>query len=72
MQFAGNEARRRGFSEMRLYTHEKMTENVAMYASSGWTETGRESKRATAGCFSARNCDAEGPAYPPSQRVRVR
>jgi hypothetical protein len=41
MQFAENEARRRGFFEMRLYTHEKMIENVAMYASSGWTETGR-------------------------------
>jgi GNAT superfamily N-acetyltransferase len=41
MRFAEVEARRRGFSELRLYTHEKMTENVALYARSGWTETGR-------------------------------
>jgi GNAT superfamily N-acetyltransferase len=41
LRFAEQEARRRGFGELRLYTHEKMTENVAMYARAGWTETGR-------------------------------
>ncbi len=41
MRFAEDEARRRGFAKMRLYTHEKMTENIAMYARSSWTETGR-------------------------------
>ena len=41
MIFAEAEARRRGCTEMRLYTHEKMVENVAMYARAGWTETGR-------------------------------
>lgn len=39
--FADAEAQRRGFSELRLYTHQKMTENIALYARSGWEETGR-------------------------------
>lgn len=41
MQFAEAEALRGGYGELRLYTHAKMTENVAMYAALGWTETGR-------------------------------
>jgi hypothetical protein len=38
---AEDEARRLGFSEMRLYTNEKMTENLVMYPRLGWKETGR-------------------------------
>lgn len=41
LRFAEDEARRRGYAEMRLYTNELMTENVALYARAGWTETGR-------------------------------
>lgn len=41
MQFAEQEASRRGYSEIRLYTHETMTENLAMYPALGWQETGR-------------------------------
>ncbi len=41
MAFAEHESRRRGYGEMRLYTHEKMTENLAMYPALGWQETGR-------------------------------
>jgi GNAT superfamily N-acetyltransferase len=41
MEFAEREARRRGYDEVRLYTHEKMTENIAMYPRLGWEETGR-------------------------------
>jgi len=41
MEFAEREARRRGYDELRLYTHEKMTENLAMYPRLGWQETGR-------------------------------
>jgi hypothetical protein len=26
---------------MRLYTHQTMTENIALYARTGWVETGR-------------------------------
>ena len=41
MEFAEAEARRRGYDELRLYTLEKMTENVAMFRLLGWQETGR-------------------------------
>ncbi len=41
LQFADQEAVRRGYNELRLYTHEKMTENVALYARAGWEETHR-------------------------------
>ncbi len=39
--FAENEGRRRGFAEIRLYTHEKMTENIAIYPRLGYAETHR-------------------------------
>ncbi|HEY3912359.1 MAG TPA: GNAT family N-acetyltransferase [Stellaceae bacterium] len=39
--FAENEARRRGLLEVRLYTHQKMTENLALYAWLGFEETRR-------------------------------
>jgi ribosomal protein S18 acetylase RimI-like enzyme len=41
MEFAEAEARRRGYNEIRLYTHERMTENIALYRHLGWQETGR-------------------------------
>ena len=41
MAFAEAEAHRRGYTELRLYTHEKMTENIAMYHHLRWQETGR-------------------------------
>jgi ribosomal protein S18 acetylase RimI-like enzyme len=41
MGFAEQEAQRRGYRELRLYTHEKMTENLAMYPALGWQETWR-------------------------------
>jgi ribosomal protein S18 acetylase RimI-like enzyme len=39
--FAESEAHRRSFSELRLYTHEKMVENIALYTRLGFVETGR-------------------------------
>jgi len=39
--FAEAEARRLGFAELRLYTHERMTENIALYTRLGFLETGR-------------------------------
>jgi GNAT superfamily N-acetyltransferase len=41
MRFTEAEAARRGHAELRLYTNALMTENLAMYARAGWTETGR-------------------------------
>ncbi|UCH74597.1 MAG: GNAT family N-acetyltransferase [Rhodospirillales bacterium] len=39
--FAEAEATRRGYGEIRLYTHRTMVENVRMYARLGYEETGR-------------------------------
>jgi GNAT superfamily N-acetyltransferase len=39
--FAEAEARRLGHAELRLYTHEMMTENIALYTRLGFHETGR-------------------------------
>lgn len=41
--FAEAETRRRGFAELRLYTHRKMVENIALYRRLGFVETGRGS-----------------------------
>lgn len=41
LQAAEAEARRRGFTELRLYTHELMTENQSLYRRHGWEETHR-------------------------------
>jgi GNAT superfamily N-acetyltransferase len=41
LAFADAEARRLGLHELRLYTHEKMVENILLYARIGWQETGR-------------------------------
>lgn len=41
MEFAEREAARLGYVRIRLYTHEKMTENVALYRRIGFVETGR-------------------------------
>ena len=39
--FAESEALRLGYAELRLYTHEKMTENIALYTRLDFRETGR-------------------------------
>ena len=39
--FAESEARRLGYCELRLYTHQLMSENQALYAQIGFVETGR-------------------------------
>jgi ribosomal protein S18 acetylase RimI-like enzyme len=40
LAFAEAEALRRGYQEIRLYTHETMVENQRLYASIGYKETG--------------------------------
>ncbi len=41
MAFVEAEALRRGFAELRLYTNEKMTENLTLYPKLGFEETHR-------------------------------
>jgi GNAT superfamily N-acetyltransferase len=41
LNFAEQEAVRRGYREITLYTHEKMSENLVMYPALGWVETER-------------------------------
>ena len=45
MAFAEAEARRRGFTEVVLYTHALMTENQALYRRLGYVETGRVTEK---------------------------
>jgi ribosomal protein S18 acetylase RimI-like enzyme len=44
LAFAEDEALRRGYREIGLYTHQTMVENQRLYASIGYEETGRGSK----------------------------
>jgi ribosomal protein S18 acetylase RimI-like enzyme len=44
LAFAEAEALRRGYREIRLYTHQTMVENQRLYASIGYEETGRGSE----------------------------
>jgi ribosomal protein S18 acetylase RimI-like enzyme len=39
------ESRRQGFTELDLYTHERMTENINMYKKLGYFETERRTER---------------------------
>lgn len=41
LRFAEDEARRRGLAAIRLYTQEKMTENIGIYRCHGYVETHR-------------------------------
>jgi ribosomal protein S18 acetylase RimI-like enzyme len=41
LEFAEAAALRRGYREIRLYTHQTMVENQRLYASIGYEETGR-------------------------------
>lgn len=62
MRFAEAEALRRGYRELRLYTHEKMTENLAMYPALGWEETGRGEQAGYQRVFFRKAVEAH-PAY---------
>jgi N-acetylglutamate synthase-like GNAT family acetyltransferase len=47
LAFAESEAKRQGFSEVRLYTNERFAGNVTLYSSVGYRETHRESFKDT-------------------------
>ena len=55
--FAEEQARRLGHSEVRLYTHEKMTENIALYTRLGFVETGRGQQAGYDRVFMAKRLD---------------
>lgn len=44
LEFAEEEARRAGFDSIHLYTHERMIENLALYARIGYVEYERRSE----------------------------
>jgi GNAT superfamily N-acetyltransferase len=44
LEFAEAEARRTDFDSIHLYTHEKMTENLALYSRTGYIEYDRRSQ----------------------------
>ncbi len=44
LEFAELETRRLGYTQLNLYTHECMTENIAMYERSGYVETERRTE----------------------------
>ena len=44
LRFAEAEAKRAGFDAIHLYTHEKMTENLALYSRIGYVEYDRRSQ----------------------------
>lgn len=51
LELAEEEARRRGFDSIHLYTHEKMAENLALYARIGYVEYERRSEGSFARVF---------------------
>jgi len=51
LELAESEARRAGFDSIYLYTHEKMSENLALYARIGYAEYERRSEKGLARVF---------------------
>ena len=45
MELAEAEAKRLGYSELRLATHLLLTDNLSLYTHLGWSETGRDQDR---------------------------
>jgi ribosomal protein S18 acetylase RimI-like enzyme len=62
--FAEQEARGRGYQEVRLYTHVLMTENLALYARLGFRETGRVCEKGYERVYMTKALTPQGPNEP--------
>jgi len=62
--FAEDEARRLSYAELRLYTHEKMTENIALYTRLGFVEAGRGHQAGYDRVFMTKRLATDPPAEP--------
>ena len=58
LAFAEAEALRRGYREIRLYTHEAMVENQRLYRAIGYEETGRGTAAGYARVFMRKHLSA--------------
>lgn len=63
--FAEAEARRRGFAEVRLYTHARMEANIALYTRLGYVQTARRQQDGFDRVFMSKSLQ-------PSQRFSTR
>jgi ribosomal protein S18 acetylase RimI-like enzyme len=61
LDFAETEALRRGYREIRLYTHQTMIENRRLYAALGYEETGRATQAGYARVFMCKQLEKLPP-----------
>ena len=60
LELADTEALTQGYGELRLYTHETMTENIALYTRIGWIETHRGQQDGYARVFMQKRLTVQG------------
>jgi GNAT superfamily N-acetyltransferase len=65
LDFAEAEALRRGYREIRLYTHETMIENQRLYSALGYEETGRATQAGYDRVFMCKQLDSVGGKLTP-------
>lgn len=61
IEFAEGEADRLGYSRIRLYTHEKMTENIDLYRRIGFVESGRGQQGGYDRVFMVKDLESKWP-----------
>jgi ribosomal protein S18 acetylase RimI-like enzyme len=57
LEYAKRSAQAAGYRAIRLYTHETMTENLALYARIGYTETHRAEEKGLKRVFMVKRLD---------------
>ena len=58
MEFAEQQAQTLGYTELQLYTHIKMTENIAIYTALGYTEIARRNEQGYQRVYMAKRLNA--------------